>query len=70
MTQLFNENYGADNYRFIVRSGEPILASCNNRRIEWDDVPYAIRCWVYRSIDANGRDVEAHPFPQPPGVSP
>jgi hypothetical protein len=65
MTYLMGD-YGADNYRFVVREGQPILASRNSRQIRWNEVPYAIRCWVYRSIDANGRDVEAHPFPKAP----
>jgi hypothetical protein len=69
-THLFNENYGTDNYRIIVRPGEPIMVSCNSRKVGWNDIPYAIRNWIYRLVDANGRQVEAHPFPQPPKVSP
>jgi hypothetical protein len=61
-------NYGPDDYRFVVRPGQPILASRNSRRVEWNEIPYAVRCWVYRSVDANGRDVEAHPFQQAPDV--
>jgi len=69
MTCAFAEKYGVDDYRIIVPSdGRPIMVSRNSLAIQWNEVPYAIRCWIYKSIDANGRSVDAHPFPQPPIV--
>ena len=65
----FDEMYGQDRYAGKVPfNGYPIEIVKNGINCRWMEVPYAIRCWIFSSLDANRRFVEAHPFPQPPIV--
>jgi hypothetical protein len=60
----FSEQSGDDLYEILAAiDGRPIEVRRSGTELSFYDVPKAIWRWLWRSIDANGRDMPKQPFP-------